>query len=51
MPPDPREWLPEGHVAWFVLASVEEMDLSAIAATNGVTAPGSTVCATPTAKR
>ena len=29
MPPDPREWLPEGHVAWFVLASVEEMDLSA----------------------
>jgi transposase len=28
MPPDPRDWLPEGHVAWFVLASVEEMDLS-----------------------
>jgi transposase len=29
MPPDPREWLPEGHLAWFVLASVEQMDLSA----------------------
>jgi transposase len=29
MPPDSRELLPEGHVAWFVLASVEEMDLSA----------------------
>ena len=29
MPPDPREWLPEGHLAWFLLASVEEMDLSA----------------------
>jgi transposase len=29
MPPDPRDWLPEGHLAWFVLASVEEMDLSA----------------------
>lgn len=29
MPSDPRDWLPEGHLAWFVLASVEEMDLSA----------------------
>ena len=29
MPPDPRDWLPEGHLAWFLLASVEEMDLGA----------------------
>jgi len=29
MPPDPRDWLPEGHLAWFVLDSVERMDLSA----------------------
>ena len=29
MPPDPRDWLPEDHLAWFVSASVEEMDLSA----------------------
>src|ERR1017187_8965361 len=29
MPPDPRDWLGEGHLAWFVLASVEEMDLAA----------------------
>jgi transposase len=29
MPPDPRDWLPEGHLAWFVLATVEEMDLAA----------------------
>ena len=29
MPPDPRDWLPEGHLAWFVLASVEQMGLSA----------------------
>jgi transposase len=29
MPPDPRDWLLEDHLAWFVLASVEEMDLSA----------------------
>jgi transposase len=29
MPPDPRDWLPEGHLAWFLLASVEQIDLSA----------------------
>jgi transposase len=29
LPPDPRDWLPEGHLAWFVLESVGEMDLSA----------------------
>ena len=29
MPPDPRDWLPEDHLAWFVLALVEEMDLAA----------------------
>src|SRR5919106_2292591 len=29
MPPSLTEWLPEGHFAWFVLAAVEEMDLSA----------------------
>jgi transposase len=29
MPPDPRDWLPQGHLAWFVLASVEELDLAA----------------------
>ena len=28
LPPSLREWLPEGHLAWFVLAAVEEMDLS-----------------------
>jgi transposase len=29
MPPSLREWLPEDHFAWFVLAAVEEMDLAA----------------------
>ena len=29
MPPDPRDWLPEDHLAWFLLVSVEQMDLSA----------------------
>src|ERR671916_1333986 len=29
LPPSLSEWLPEGHLAWFVLAAVEQMDLSA----------------------
>jgi transposase len=29
MPPDVREWLPEGHLAWFMLDAVEAMDLGA----------------------
>jgi transposase len=29
LPPDLRDWLPEDHLAWFVIASVEELDLSA----------------------
>jgi transposase len=28
MPPSLREWLPEDHLAWFVIDSVEEMDLA-----------------------
>src|SRR3954467_2725246 len=27
MPPDVRDWLPEGHFAWFVLDAVAAMDL------------------------
>ena len=29
LPPDVREWLPEGHLAWFILDIVEAMDRSA----------------------
>lgn len=29
MPVSLREWLPENHLAWFVLAAVEELELSA----------------------
>ncbi len=29
MPPDVREWLPEGHLAWFVTDAVGEMNLDA----------------------
>ena len=28
LPPSLKEWLPEDHLAWFVLATIEEMDLS-----------------------
>jgi hypothetical protein len=27
LPPSLREWLPEDHLAWFVLDSVVELDL------------------------
>jgi transposase len=29
LPPDVREWLPEDHLAWFVIDAVEVMDLAA----------------------
>src|SRR3954464_14136565 len=29
MAPDVREWLPEGHLAWFVIDAVDGMDLDA----------------------
>src|SRR3954454_6566705 len=29
LPPSLRDWLPAGHLAWFVLDAVEQMDLSA----------------------
>ena len=29
LPPSVRDWLPEDHFAWFVLAAVEEFDLTA----------------------
>src|SRR5271169_304774 len=28
MPPDPREWLPEGHLAWAMRHQVRELDLA-----------------------
>jgi hypothetical protein len=29
LPPNLREWLPEDHLAWFVLDAVTELDLDA----------------------
>jgi transposase len=28
MPPDPRDWLPEGHLAWFIVETVRQLDLA-----------------------
>ena len=28
LPPSPREWLPEDHLAWFVIEAVEAFDLA-----------------------
>jgi transposase len=30
LPPDMKEWLPEGDLAYFIMEVVEELDLSAI---------------------
>ena len=30
LPPSPREWLPDGHLAYFILALLDELDLSAV---------------------
>src|SRR5438874_13205709 len=30
LPPSLREWLPEDHLAWFVIDAVEAMDLGAV---------------------
>src|ERR687888_395397 len=28
LPPDLRDWLPDGHLAWFVLDVVDQLDLT-----------------------
>ena len=33
MPPDVRDWLPEGHLAWTVIDAVETLDLTALIST------------------
>jgi transposase len=40
LPPSLREWLPEGHFAWFVIDAVAELDLSAFFASYRVDGHG-----------
>jgi transposase len=30
LPSSPRDWLPEGHLAWFIMETVEQLDLDAL---------------------
>lgn len=32
LPPSPRDWLPEGHVAYFILDTISELDLGPLLA-------------------
>jgi hypothetical protein len=27
LPPDPRDWLPADHLAWFAIEAIDELDL------------------------
>jgi len=40
MPPSLRDWLPEDHLAWFVIESVERLDLAAFYAAYRPDGPG-----------
>jgi transposase len=40
LPPDMRDWLPKGHLAWFVLEVVGELDTSALHARHPKSGPG-----------
>ena len=33
MPPDMREWLPSDHLVWFILDTLEALDLTGLEAT------------------
>jgi hypothetical protein len=36
LPPSLREWLPERHLAWFVIDAVAEMDSTRLTARTGM---------------
>lgn len=40
LPPDMKDWLPEGHLVWFLLDAVSQMDLSAFHAAHRVDGKG-----------
>lgn len=42
VPPDPREWLPEGHLAWAVRRQVRELDVAAFLASYRADGQGNT---------
>jgi hypothetical protein len=30
LPPSPRDWLPKGHLAWFIQDTVDALDIDAL---------------------
>jgi hypothetical protein len=40
LPPSLREWLPEDHLAWFVIGAVARVDLAAFMAPIALTGTG-----------
>ena len=40
LPPDMRDWLPEGHAVWLVIEAVRRMDTSAFHARRGTGGAG-----------
>src|SRR5918911_3096934 len=44
LPPNLREWLPEGHLAWFVIDAVAQFDLSAFYGAYRVDGHGRPAC-------
>jgi transposase len=42
MPPDPRDWLPPGHLAWAVRRHVRELDLAPFVAAYRADGQGNT---------
>lgn len=40
LPPSPRDWLPEGHLAWFVQDAVAAMDIDALVEKHRVSGKG-----------
>jgi transposase len=40
LPPDIRDWLPQGHLAWLLIDAVEALDLTALISTYRLGGPG-----------
>ena len=36
LPPDLRDWLPDDHLAWFVIEAIDELDLESFYAGYGI---------------
>src|SRR5918992_339486 len=51
LPPSLRDWLPEGHLAWFVIDAVDRLDLTAFYAAYRLDGQGRAAQAVTTANQ